>query len=57
MYEQAWSTRAELHYQRREFAAARDDARMGLRLAPGDAQAQDVLRRVDASVTQTESPN
>ena len=51
LYVQAWSTRAELHYQRGEFAAARDDARMALRLAPGDAQAQDVSRRVDAFVS------
>ena len=51
LYAQAWSTRAELHYQRGEFAAARNDARMALRLAPGDAQAQDVSRRVDASVS------
>ncbi len=49
LYEQAWSTRAELYYQRGEFAAARDDARMSLRLAPGDAQAQDVLRWVESS--------
>ncbi len=50
LYAPAWTTRAELHYQQREFAAARADARMALRLTPGDAQAQDVLRRVDASV-------
>lgn len=50
LYAPAWSTRAELHYQRREFAAARDDARVSVRLTPGDPQAQDVLRRVETSV-------
>jgi hypothetical protein len=41
--------RAELHFRQGEFAAAREDARMGLRLAPGDPHAQDVMRRVGAS--------
>jgi tetratricopeptide (TPR) repeat protein len=49
LYAPAWLTRAELHLQQGEFAAAREDARMGLRLAPGDPHAQDVLRRVEAS--------
>jgi Tfp pilus assembly protein PilF len=48
-YAPAWLMRAELHFQQGEFSAAREDARMGLRLAPGDPHAQDVLRRVEAS--------
>ena len=39
LYAPAWLARAELHFQQGEFAAAREDARMGLRLAPGDPQA------------------
>ena len=49
LYAPAWLARADLHYERGEFAAAREDARTGLRLAPGDPHAQDVLRRVEAS--------
>ena len=49
LYAPAWLARAELHFQQSEFAAAREDARMGLRLAPGDPHAQDVMRRVEAS--------
>jgi len=50
LYAPAWLARAELHFQQGEFAAAREDARVGLRLAPGDPHAQEVLRRVEASV-------
>jgi tetratricopeptide (TPR) repeat protein len=49
LYAPAWLARAELHFRQGEFAAAREDARMGLRLAPGDPHAQDVMRRVGAS--------
>ena len=49
-YAPAWSTRAELHLQRGEFAAGRADAQMGLRLNPGDPQAKQVLQSLDASV-------
>jgi tetratricopeptide (TPR) repeat protein len=49
LYVPGWTTRAELHLQRREFAEAREDARTGLRLAPGDPHAQDLLRRVEAA--------
>ena len=44
----AWTARAELHYQQREFAAARSDAVQALHLNPGDPQTQDILRRLDA---------
>jgi tetratricopeptide (TPR) repeat protein len=44
----AWTERAELHYQQREFAPARSDAVQALRLNPGDPQTQDILRRLDA---------
>jgi tetratricopeptide (TPR) repeat protein len=49
VYAPAWSTRAALHYQQGELAGARADAETALRLDPGDVQAQDVLRRLDAS--------
>jgi tetratricopeptide (TPR) repeat protein len=49
LYAPAWITRAELHFQRGELAAAREDARMGLRLTPGNPDAQDLLRRVEAA--------
>lgn len=49
LYAPAWLARAELHFRQGEFAAAREDARMGLRLAPGDPHAEDVMRRVGAS--------
>jgi tetratricopeptide (TPR) repeat protein len=49
LYAPAWLARAELHFRQGEFAAAREDARMGLRLAPGDPHAQDVMRQVGAS--------
>ena len=49
LYAPAWLARAELHFRQGEFAAAREDTRMALRLAPGDPHAQDVMRRVGAS--------
>jgi tetratricopeptide (TPR) repeat protein len=48
-YAPAWSTRAEVYYQQGELTEARTDAEMALRLNPGDLQAQDVLRRLEAS--------
>lgn len=48
-YAPAWSTRAQLHYQLGQLEAARTDAEAALRLNPGDLQAQDVSRRLDAS--------
>ena len=48
-YAPAWSMRAALHFEQGEHAAARTDAETALRLNPGDFQAQDVLRRLDAS--------
>jgi tetratricopeptide (TPR) repeat protein len=48
-YAPAWSMRAELHCRQGELAAARADAETALRFNPGDPQAQDVLRRLDAS--------
>jgi hypothetical protein len=45
----AWSTRAELHYQQGERAAARTDAETALRLNLADTQAADVLRRLEGS--------
>jgi protein O-mannosyl-transferase len=46
-FARAWSSRAWIRYQRDELAPARNDAQMALRLDPGDAQAQQVLRQVD----------
>jgi tetratricopeptide (TPR) repeat protein len=48
-YVQGWMTRAALHYQQGELAAARADAHKGLSLNPGDPHVQDVVRRLDAS--------
>jgi len=48
-YGLAWSTRAELHYQQGERAAARTDAETALRLNLADTQAADVLRRLEGS--------
>ena len=45
-YAPAWSMRAELHFERGEFAAARADAEAALRINRGDLQARDVLRRL-----------
>jgi protein O-mannosyl-transferase len=39
----AWSNRAVIHYHRREFAAATNDAQQALRLDPASAQAQGLL--------------
>jgi tetratricopeptide (TPR) repeat protein len=47
-FARAWSTRASLHLQRGEPAAARSDAEAALRLDPGDAQARQVLQQLDA---------
>ena len=49
VYAPAWSTRAELHYQLGQLEAARTDAEAALHLNLDDLQAQDVLRRLDAS--------
>jgi protein O-mannosyl-transferase len=49
LYVPGWTTRAELHYERGEFAAAHDDARVSLRLTPGDPQAQELLHRVETA--------
>jgi tetratricopeptide (TPR) repeat protein len=54
LYAPAWLTRAELHFQQGEFAPAREDARMGLRLAPGDPHAQEVLRRVGSDPSESQ---
>ncbi len=48
-YVQGWMTRAALHYQQGELAAARADAHKGLSLTPDDPHVQDVVRRLDAS--------
>jgi tetratricopeptide (TPR) repeat protein len=48
-YAPAWSTRAELHYQQREIAAARADAETALHLDPSDLQALTVLGRLDST--------
>ena len=48
-YAPAWSIRAELHYERRELAAARSDAEAALRINPVDLQARNVLQRLAAS--------
>ena len=48
-YSPAWSARAELHLEQREFAAAREDAEASLRLNAGDAQALDVMQRLAAA--------
>jgi protein O-mannosyl-transferase len=47
LYIPGWLTRAGLHYQQGELAAARADAHMGLSLNPGDPHVQDVVRRLD----------
>ena len=47
-YARAWSTRALVRSERGELAPARSDAEAALRLDPGDAQAQEVLQRLDA---------
>jgi tetratricopeptide (TPR) repeat protein len=48
-YAPAWSGRAELDYGQGDLAAARADGEMALRLNSSDAQAQDILRRLDTS--------
>ncbi len=52
-YAPAWSMRAALNFQQGELAVARADAETALRLNPSDAQAQDVLRILEA----TQSPS
>ena len=49
VYAPAWSMRAEFHYEQGQPKEARADAEAALRLDPGDAQAQNVLNRLDAS--------
>jgi tetratricopeptide (TPR) repeat protein len=50
-YAPAWSTRAELRYERRQFAEARADAGAALHLNPADAQAQEILNRLGSTPT------
>jgi tetratricopeptide (TPR) repeat protein len=49
VYAPAWSMRAEFHYQQGQPKEARADAEAALSLDPSDAQAQNVLHRLDAS--------
>ena len=49
-FARAWSTRASIRPQRNELAPARADAEVALRLNPADAQAQQILRQLDAAV-------
>jgi len=48
-YAPAWSSRADLHFAQSKFDDARADAETALRLAPTDAQAQEVLRSLESS--------
>jgi tetratricopeptide (TPR) repeat protein len=48
-YAPAWSLRAALDFEQGDVAAARTDAEAALRLNPSDTQAQDILRRIEAS--------
>jgi tetratricopeptide (TPR) repeat protein len=50
-YAPAWSARAELRYEQRQFADARADADAALRLNPADAQAQEILNRLGSTPT------
>jgi protein O-mannosyl-transferase len=54
-YARAWSNRAVVRYQRGEMMAARADAETALRLEPGNTQAQNVMRLLNAS-SSTPSP-
>jgi len=55
-YGPAWSTRAELHYEQGARAAARADAETALRLNLADAQAADVLQRLEAAAPSSHQP-
>jgi tetratricopeptide (TPR) repeat protein len=48
-YAPAWSTRAKFRYEQRQFPEARTDADAALRLNPADAQAQEILNRLDGT--------
>jgi Tfp pilus assembly protein PilF len=47
-YSRAWSSRAVIHYQRGEAAAARSDAEAALHLDPGNMQAQNLMSLLTA---------
>jgi protein O-mannosyl-transferase len=55
-YAPAWSTRAGLHYQQGELAAARADAEMAMHLNPADQQARDILRQLGPSAPSASKP-
>ena len=48
-YSPGWSNHAYLDFTEGKFADARDDAETALRLDPGNAQAQEVLRALESS--------
>ncbi len=47
-YSLAWSSRAAIHYLRGDAASARADAEAALRLDPGNAEAQNLMRLLGA---------
>ena len=55
-YSQAWSTRAELHRERGEFAEGRADARAALANNPQNRQARQIMKWLDAKAS-VPSPN
>jgi len=50
-YSQAWSTRAELHRERGEFAEGRADARIALANNPRNGQARQIMLWLDAKAS------
>jgi Tfp pilus assembly protein PilF len=48
-YGRAWASRGVVHYKRGDYAAARADAEMALRLEPNNREAKELLQLLDAA--------